>query len=155
MGKETREIQKTVRGLEGLDYVEFRKVPMVFDAEFGNLIDASVIKQMERSVAKELITQRLPVRGMEVKFLRSIFALSQREFAEKLGLSHVSVFKWEKNKLRRLDIVNEIAVKVLVVGLLELKIPASIETFVGQNEFPKKLIIDFGHGMAKSRKKSA
>ena len=155
MGNETREIQKTVKGLEGLDYVEIRNVPMTVDAKFGNLIDASTIEQMEHAVAKELIIQRLPIRGMEVKFLRSIFALSQREFAEKLGLSHVSIFKWEKNKNRRLDVVNEIAVKVLVVGILGLEIAASIEMFVGQGEFSKKLILDFGSGVAKHRKKSA
>ena len=143
MGKEIREIQKTVRGLEGLNYVEIRNVPMTVDAKFGNLIDASTVEQMERAVATEMIIKRLPIRGMEVKFLRSIFALSQREFAEKLGLSHVSIFKWEKNKNRRLDVVNEIAVKVLAVGLLGLKIVASIDALVGQSEFPKRIVLDF------------
>jgi len=155
MGKESRETQKTVKGLEGLDYVEIKHVPMTVDAEFGNLIDSSVIEQMERLVARELITEQIPIRGMEVKFLRCIFAMSQREFAEKLGLSHVSVFKWEKAKNKHLDVVNEIAVKVLVAGLLGLKIPASIDTFVGHGDFPKKLVVDFAESGTKHRRKTA
>lgn len=155
MGKESRETKKTVKGLEGLDYIEIKHVPMTIDAEFGNLIDSSVIEQMEHLVARELITERIPIRGLEVKFFRSIFAMSQREFAEKLGLSHVSVFKWEKSKNKHLDVVNEIAVKVLIAGLLGLKIPASIETFVGHREFPEKLVVDFAEIRTKHRRKIA
>lgn len=152
MGKEPRETKKTVKGIEGLNYVEIENVPMTIDVEFGNLIDSSIIEQMERLVAKELIIAQIPLRGMEVHFLRSIFGMSQRDFAEKLGLSHVAVFKWEKAKTKHLDIVNEIAVKVLVAGMLGLKIPASIDTFVGHGEVPKKLVIDFAEGVKHWRK---
>ncbi len=155
MGKSPRETKKSIKGIAGLDYVEIKNVPMTIDAEFGNLIDSSTIEQIERLVAKELITARIPIRGMEVLFLRSIFGLSQRELAEKIGLSHVSIFKWEKAKIKPLDIVNEIALKVLAAGMLGLKIPASIEAFVGQRVTPKKLIVDFADSGTKHKKKAA
>ena len=143
MGKESHKIKKTVKNVSGLEYVEVKHVPMTVDPEFGNLIDSAIIERMERLIAQELILRRLPLRGREVKFLRSIFALSQREFAEKLDLSHVAIFKWEKRLNGSLDRVNEIAVKVLVADLLGLKVTASLDSLVGQGVFPKKLILDF------------
>ena len=153
MGKNSRKITRVVKGLAGLDYVEIKHVPMDVDPELGNLIDADVVARMEHMVAQELILRRLPLRGREVKFLRSIFAMSQREFADKLGLSHVAICKWEKAVDRRLDIIQEIAVKVLVVDQLGLSVAASLYGLIGKDELPKKLVLDFSE--AGPKRKSA
>lgn len=156
MGKETRKtIYKTLRGVGNLGYVEVRNVPMSVDAELGNLIDSRVIERVERLVASTLLQKNLPIRGQEVAFFRTIFALSQRDFAEKLGLSHVAIFKWEKAKNRRLDLVNEIAVKVFVSGQLNLGILASLETLACHVDAPKRLVLNYSEAIARNTRTAA
>lgn len=151
MGKESREVRKTLKGVGNLDYVEVKNVPMKSYPGYGESVDAQVLSDIEKQVAKELIIRRLPARGLEVEYFRSVFGLSQRDFAEKLGLSHVAILKWEKAKRKPLDLVNEVAVKVLVAGLLGLRVPASIETFSTEHDLPKKLILEYSEGSSKTK----
>lgn len=151
MGKESREIKKTLIGIGNLDYIEIKNVPMVHHEQYGEAVDAQVLGKIEQLVARELILKKIPIRGQEVEYFRGIFAMSQRQFAEKLGLSHVAILKWEKAKHKRLDLVNEVAVKAMMSGLLGLKLPASLDTLVGQGEFPKKMALDFNANPAKSK----
>lgn len=149
MGKESREVRKTLKGIGNLAYVEMRHVPMKAYAGYGDSIDAQVLKEVESQVARAIILKRLPARGQEVEYFRNVFGLSVRDFAQRLGLSHVAVLKWEKAKTKRLDLVNEVALKALVSGLLGLKLPASIESLSGEGESPERLVLEygeFGHG---------
>lgn len=144
MGKETRKtIFKALKGVGSLNYIEVKDVPMRVDPELGNLIDSHVIDRLEKLAAQALVMNNIPIRGKEVQFIRNAFSLSQREFAEKLHLSHVAIFKWEKAKNRRLDLVNEVAVKALVSGMFGLDVSASLDTLVGHGEVPKRLIIEY------------
>lgn len=155
MGKETRKtVFKTLKGVGNLGYVRIKNVPMTRDPELGNLIDAKAIEHAEKLTAHTVILKNLPIRGQEVKFFRGLFALSQRDFAEKLGLSHVAIFKWEKAKDKRLDLVNEVAVKALVVGILGLRISASLETLFSSTKVPKRLVLDYS-AAPKARRKLA
>ena len=122
---------------------------------YGDSVEAHVLGEIERLAARELILQRLPTRGLEVEYFRSIFGLSQREFAGRLGLSHVSVLKWEKARLKPLDLINEVAVKALVAGMLGLKLPASIEALSAQHERPRRLVLEYVADSAKQRKRAA
>ena len=155
MGKESREIYKTLKGVGNLDYVEVKNVPMKSYPGYGDSVDAQVLKEIEKDVAREVILRRLPARGQEVEYFRNIFGLSQRDFAQKLGLSHVSILKWEKTKHKSLDLVNEVAVKALVAGMLGMKLPASIEALSGEGEFPKKLVLDYSDSMGKAKRRAA
>lgn len=153
MGKETRKtIFKTLKGVGSLNYIEVRDVPMRVDAELGNLIVSHVIERVEKLAAQALVTNNIPIRGKEVYFIRNAFSLSQREFAEKLQLSHVAIFKWEKAKNRRLDLVNEVAVKALVSGMLGLDVSASLDTLVGHGAVPKRLVIEYSEESTKPRR---
>ncbi len=124
---------------------------MQVDKELGNLIHSHVIERVEKLAAQALVTNNIPIRGKEVQFLRSAFSLSQREFGQKLHLSHVAIFKWEKAKNRRLDLVNEVAVKTLVSGMLGLDVLASLETLVGHGNFPKRLVIEYAVSQAQAK----
>ncbi len=149
MGKET---EKTMSGVGELGYVEVRHVPMSQHEGLGYGIDSKVLGEIEKRVARELILERYRIRGKELRYFRSIFALSQRELAEKLHLSHVAVLKWEKAYDRPLDLINEVAIKALLSGMLGLKIPASLESLTGNRDIPEKLILDY---RAKVKKKTA
>jgi transcriptional regulator with XRE-family HTH domain len=143
MGTNYREIKKTLKGVGLLPYVEVKNVPMRIYKQHGEVIYSQVLGEIERATGREIILRRLPIRGQEVLFFRHILGLSQRELAEKLGLSHVAILKWERAKGKRLEIINEIAFKVLMAGLLQIKILASLESLTGKAEFPKKLLIDY------------
>ena len=118
-------------------------MPMRVYDEHGETIHSKVLSEIEKLTSRELILRRLPIRGREVSFLRGILAMSQREFAAKLGLSHVAILKWERAQGKRLDIINEIAVKTLMAGQLGLKVVASIKNLVGEEGAPKRLVLDF------------
>ena len=152
MGKNSREIRKTLKGVGNLDYVEVKHVPMKSYAGYGDSVDAHVLAEIEKQVARFLINERVHARGLEVEYFRNIFGLSQRDFAQKLGLSHVAILKWEKAKHKPLDLVNEVAVKALVAGMLGLKLPASIEALSGEGEFPKKIVLEYSTSGVKSKK---
>ncbi len=143
MGKTLKKIKKTLKGIGNLSYVEIRHVPMAHDPDYGFGIHSKILGEIEKSVAQELIVGRYRIRGQEVSFLRSVFALSKRQLAEKLGLSHVAIVKWEKSKNKPLALVNEVTIKALMSGLLGLKMPASLDNLVGKHDIPKKLVLDY------------
>ena len=143
MGKKNREIRKTLKDLGNLKYIEVRNVPFRALPDYGDAVSAQVLSEIELGIVRVLILRRFKIRGQEVEFIRRGFALSQREFASRLGLSHVSVLKWERASTRPLDVVNEVAVKALAAGLLRMNLPASIEALSGQAEIPERWILDY------------
>lgn len=155
MGKESREIRKTLKGIGTLPYVEIRNVPMRSFAGYGESVHAQVLSKIEKQVARELIIQRFPVRGLEVEYFRSVLGLSARDFAQKLGLSHVSVLKWEKAKQKPLDLVNEVAVKALVAGLLGLRLPASIESLSSTEGPTRSLVLGYTGNRTTPKRRAA
>src|ERR1700722_13876962 len=94
--KEMNEIKRTLKGVGVLSYIEVKNVPMRLDSVLGELIHSKTLGEVEKLAAREIILRRLPLQGREVAFFRGMFALSQREFAGKLGLSHVAILKWER-----------------------------------------------------------
>lgn len=139
MGKE----QKTLKGISGLEYVEVQNVPMNHYPDLGFAVHSKVMGEVEKLLAREFILKHYQLRGQEVKFLRALLGLSQRQLAEKLHMSHVAILKWEKAKSQPLDLVNEVALKALLSGFLGLKVPASLEALTGIHEIPKKLVLDY------------
>lgn len=97
-----------------LEYVTINAVPLVKTASGKYGIAADVWGKLERLVVAEIIRHKVPIRGKEVKFMRKALGLSSRVLGEMLGLSHVAIQKWEKNEGKRLDLVNEIAVRVVI-----------------------------------------
>ena len=154
MGK-NKETEGTLKGLSGLDYVEVRHVPMTHYADLGEAVHSKTLGEIEKAFARELIVGRYNLRGQEVKFLRSLLGFSQRQLAEKLKLSHVSILKWEKAAAKPLDLVNEVSLKALLSGFLRLKVPASLETLTGDHEIPKRMVLDYSEDVVKARKKTA
>jgi len=123
--------------------VEVRNVPYVESKRFGRGTAAEVLKKIERLVVEALLTQRRPLHGAEVLFLRSVLGISQKQLGAYLGYSDVAILKWERNKTRRLDPVNEVAVRALMAGLFKVKLLASFESLLGDLKAPKKLVLDY------------
>jgi DNA-binding transcriptional regulator YiaG len=81
---------------EGLGFpVELNKVEMIsIDGDWAPKID---VKKVSDEVIEKLATQDARLTGNQVKFIRSYFSMSLREFGEKVAHeSHMAVSKWEK-----------------------------------------------------------
>jgi DNA-binding transcriptional regulator YiaG len=137
------------------DYVKVRNVPVLHHKKYGDLVTGTVLNQVERFVAREIIRRKLPVRGREVTYFRGVLGLSRRNFAKLLQLSHIAILKWEKAKHKRLELVNEIAVKTLLAGLLRMKLSASFDALVSKGAAPKKLILDLRKDTTRKSKRTA
>jgi DNA-binding transcriptional regulator YiaG len=56
------------------------------------------ISALQRVVFEEVIRTPYPLSGKEIKFMRKFLGMSTTELGKKLGLSHVTIIKWEKKE---------------------------------------------------------
>lgn len=134
--------KRDFKGFMNLKYVVIKNVPVSEDKEFGGLIQASVMKKMERKVAISILNRCIPITGIEVEFFRSILGLPQREFAKLFDLSQVAILKWEREKSKRLSFPNEIAFRVVMANRIgiNLRINGIIN---GPEKAPVPFVVDF------------
>jgi DNA-binding transcriptional regulator YiaG len=132
-------MKKNFNGFMGLKYIELRNVPVV-KGENGDAIAAEVLGKLEQQVAEALLEHSVPIRGLEVRFLRESCGLSLREFGKLLDLSDVAILKWERKPTARLSFINEIAVRALIATRLHLPFVAA-ELF--EEESVSKIVIDY------------
>jgi DNA-binding transcriptional regulator YiaG len=71
------EIQKYYQGLEYVT-VAFKTTP----SKHGTVVPARTVKKVDLSICKVLLRKRVPLRGIEVRFLRKTLGLSLTAFAE-------------------------------------------------------------------------
>ncbi len=79
---------------DGLGFpVELHDVEMVkFDGKFHPKID---VRKIANSAIQSLVLQKLRLTGNQIKFIRTYFSMSLREFAKVVNESHMAVKKWE------------------------------------------------------------
>jgi DNA-binding transcriptional regulator YiaG len=148
--KTPKELTKTFKGILNLKYVKVQNVPVHKSERFGATMDAAVHKRVEKIAAIALLEQRVPLRGSEVQFLREVAGISQRKLGHLLGYSGVAILKWERSPNKRLAPVNEVAVRALMAGLLNIKLLGTFEALLGTEKSPKTLVLDFAQ-MQKKR----
>lgn len=81
---------------EGLGFpLKLTNVELVFiDNEWHPKID---VRKVANDTIKKLAAQKTRLTGNQVRFIRSYFAMSLRQFAKKVvNESHMAVSKWEK-----------------------------------------------------------
>ncbi len=124
-------------GVGGLDYITFKDVPMR-ESEWGPIIEIREVI-LERLALRALVTHRVPIRGLEVKFIRGALDLTIQEFAAKLRLTHGAIQAWEKAEKTRLLPVNEIALRSLTAEELGLKVLGHFSELLGVDSTPKRI----------------
>ena len=134
--------KREYKGFLKLKYIMVKNVPISEDKEFGALISASVMKEIEHKVACSILAYRIPISGLEIEFFRSILGLSQRRFAELFKLSQVAILKWEREKKKRLSLLNEIAFRVVMAKHFNLNLETKY-VIDGPEKYPKHLIVNF------------
>lgn len=124
--------KEDLKGIVGLEYITFRSVPMK-DSDHGPVIDAEP-GTLEKLASQAIITHRVPIRGLELKFLRKTLGLSLEKFAGKLGLTSAAIFKWEHEPSARLHPMNEVAVRSLIAELMKIEISGHFSDLVATNK---------------------
>lgn len=107
----------------GLEYLVFQDAPVYNHPEYGQVIDLPPL-QMEIFAAKTVIQSKVPIRGKEVKLLRSALDLSLEKFAREFDLASSTVLKWERALNDRLSRPNEIAVRLFCAEKLACQLSA-------------------------------
>jgi len=127
---------KTVKKFiyKGLGFpIELSDVKMVMiDAEWHPKID---VKKIADKAIKALALQKERLTGAQVKFIRSYFSMSLREFSKKVvHESHTAVNKWEKygDKATCMDENIEVMLRLYILNKVDMK------TVKQKNEFYKK-----------------
>lgn len=121
----------------GLDYV-YIKAPVIKADDGEEYIDLPM-GVIEKAIASKLIEDRVPMRGLEIRFIRKSLGLTLKDWAYALGLSAAGVLKWEKAKSTRLTKVNEAAVCSFTAENLKIKIPSVWSKLVAKKDTPKRL----------------
>lgn len=123
----------------GLDYVYLKNVPVCKTAH-GEAIDAD-LSAIEKDIAREIVCKGIPLRGAEVQFLRKSLALSMEKFGKLLGISAPAILKWERARTKRLEPINEVAVRALMAERLDIEIKGRFTVLKGNSETPAKLFL--------------
>lgn len=135
-------IKREYKGFMNLNYIRVKNVPAQEDKEFGYLVSAKVMRQIEKKVAAALLVEHVPICGREVEFFRSILGMSQRNFAELFDVSQVAILKWEKDHSKRLSLANEIAFRVIMANQLGLVLKSKA-LLHSLEKAPKQLGVNF------------
>jgi DNA-binding transcriptional regulator YiaG len=141
MGK-MKNAKRDYKGFMDLNYVRIKNVPIEVEKEFSGLVSASIMREVERKVARALLIYRVPIRGREVEYFRSVLGMAQRQFAQLFDVSQVAVLKWEREKSKRLSLSNEIAFRAIMAKQFNLRLRAD-GLIGGMERPPKQLVVDF------------
>ncbi len=130
----------TIKKYYGLEYVTVVGIPLR-KTQHGDVVDMDV-RLIEKIVAKAIIQDKIPIRGIEFNFIRKMLGLSLGRIGADLGISAPAVLKWERAKKKRLDPINEVAVRALMAEKLGVKIPGKFSLLLGESKTPEKLTLN-------------
>jgi DNA-binding transcriptional regulator YiaG len=115
----------------GMDYITV-EIP-VKPSKHGDIL-ALPAGEVEKLVARAILENRIPIRGIELKFLRKAIKLSQGGFAAEIGLTGPCILKWERAEKVRLAPINEVAVRALVADKLGMPIDGRFSNLLGRDD---------------------
>ena len=105
-------------GFPGMEYV-WIDVPMK-TTKAGEAIDVKPVSRVNEAIAREILRAGVPLRGVEVLFLRRTLGLSLDKFGDLLGLSGPGVLKWEQARLeRQVGILRDVGIEDRLIERLD------------------------------------
>ncbi|MBF0314910.1 MAG: hypothetical protein HQK50_11710 [Oligoflexia bacterium] len=123
----------------GLEYLTIKDVP-IRSSKHGDVIDVNYGK-LERMAAKFILQQKIPIRGKEIKLLRSVTRMSMAELGKALGVSANAVMHWEKEGDKRLLPINEMIVRAFFCSELEVEFPKCFDDLKSNLKRAKKILL--------------
>ncbi len=132
----------TIKKYYGLGYVTVTGIPLR-KTKHGDVVDLDTAL-IEKFVARSLLRFKVPIRGVEFKFLRRALGFSLGRIGAELGISAPAILKWERADKKRLDPINEVAVRALMAEKLGVKIQGKFSVLLGEANTPTQLVLDAG-----------
>lgn len=126
---------------EGLGFpIELNNIEMVLVND--EYIPKLNIRKIADDAIKDLILQKTKLTGNQVRFIRSYFSLSLREFGEIVNESHMAVKKWENfnNRSTKMDPNIEITIRVFIYKSLLIKNKNDKTKFYDQYQAITKIV---------------
>jgi len=130
------------------NYIHLKCIPMKKSAK-GMVMNFDREK-LDRLVAEAIVVNPVPLRGIEVKFLRQVMGLSLNKAGTPLGITASAIFYWESAPETRLTIVNEVAFRSLAAERLGFMISGKLSSLLGK-ETPPTIEISLGADEKKGR----
>src|SRR3989344_1703583 len=113
----------------GFDYLILQDCPVYDHPKHGQIVDLPP-HEMELLAAKSIIQNRVPIRGREIKLLRSVLDLSLEKFARDFKVASSTVLKWERAINERLSLPNEMVVRLFCAEKLSCQISAQYSDLI-------------------------
>lgn len=79
----------------GLDYVFLENGFQRHETEYGDGVSIDRSDDLDRAIARLVVTTPARLRGQEVRFFRALLHWSQTELARGLGVKRITVTRWE------------------------------------------------------------
>lgn len=124
---------KTLKGWGPIKYVLIENVPVRYSEKYGEIIDISS-SEIERKIAIAIIEHRVPIKGGELKLLKSAMGISFEDLGRTIGVSKNSLVKWCKETDQRLSIPYEIAIRVYVAERFGIKLNATLDDLIANDQ---------------------
>jgi len=82
----------------GLDNIQLANGFHVKETEHGRGVSIEDIDGLHQAIARGIITSQSRMRGQEVRFLRSLLDISQKNLGRLLGQGRATVARWEERR---------------------------------------------------------
>lgn len=120
----------------GIDYLRVVGIPLRH-TDLGPVWTLD-LASVERIFASALIRLRVPLRGIELKYLRKTLGLSLAALGQELGVSDVTVLNWEKAEGKRLDLTTEVAARAFFAEKFGVPLDGTLTALRGTETAPEE-----------------
>jgi len=143
--RETQDYQYTESGLSNV----VLKNITVYKCPCGDeMAEIPAIERIHQKIAEYLFRKPALLSGEEIRFLRKEMGLKAVELANLLGVSKVTVSRWE-NSAKPIGILSDRLIRLLYLGFLEKKARMSkgdiLRVIESIKDRPQKIKIEVSH----------
>lgn len=133
-GLPQRQDRRTVDYLEsGLTNVELFNVPVWVCPNDHQEVEIPAVTQLHELLAHLIIRKPAIITGPEIKFLRRRVGIQSKEFAQRIGLTPVSLSRFENGQRRvsrRIDLLIRLSAAALIASRDNKPFPADLAPLV-------------------------
>jgi putative zinc finger/helix-turn-helix YgiT family protein len=118
-GNQAKRVKKDYKYIEsGLDNVILSGIN-VFECDCGEeMPEIQNIQAIHKQIALEIIMKPAFLNGKELRFIRKQMGFKEKEIAELLGVTHVSVSRWERSSAK-IGVSNDRLIRIIYLQTME------------------------------------
>jgi len=111
----------------GLDYIFLIDGYKIRETKRGVSVAIKRIDELHDGIAKFIVTMPYPLRGQEVRFLRSMLGYSQEELGRKLGVRRNAIAVYERDRMKAIPAQSDHLLRMSYVMEMFRKRPDTAE----------------------------